>query len=94
MSGWLAPIANHCNNWKILVPHGRLGNDAIWLTALQDSGVSALEWRFLGMHVVLTPAHKSSRRPAIYPRSARRIPLQFPGFGVIDVITRTIAARR
>jgi hypothetical protein len=47
----------------------------------------------LGMHVVPTPAHKSSRRPAIYPRSARRIPLQFPGFGVIDVITRAIAGK-
>jgi hypothetical protein len=38
--------ANHRDNWKILAPHGRLGNNENWLTALQGSGVSALEWRF------------------------------------------------
>jgi hypothetical protein len=27
-------------------PHGRLGNDENWLTALQGSGLSGLEWRF------------------------------------------------
>jgi hypothetical protein len=47
----------------------------------------------LGMHVVLTPAHKSSRRPAIYPECMRRIPLQFPGFGAMHVITRAIAGK-
>ena len=48
---------------------------------------------FLGMHGVLTPAQKSSLKPAIYPGCLPRIHLQFSGFGVIDVITRAIAGK-
>src|SRR5262249_61378477 len=72
-------------------PQSRFGNDAIWLTA-----VKVLEYRLWNGafgHARGAHTHKSSRRRAIYPGCMRRILLQFPGFGVIDVITRAIARK-
>src|SRR5262249_49654001 len=70
-----------------------LGNDANWLTALQGSGVSALEWRFLSSHVVLTTAHKSSEDAPFIADLHAESPCCFTAFGAMPVITRTTAGK-
>ena len=74
-------------------PQGRLEIDADRLTALQGSGVSALECAFGQLRGCSQLRTSQVADPPFIPECMNRIPLQFPGFGAMHVITRATAGK-